>query len=393
MPTKPVVVLGAGATKACGGPLTNEILPDAFNARTARADPEVFEREGFLEVVEQFLGQNFHLPELKQGEERKEDHFPPLPLLMSLVDIAIDRKHALGTWQPSQLVDVRDALEYIVFGVLEFKLRQTTRNWQREMLELLWPEHDAQPRVISLNYDAIIDNAMMSRSEALNGPAKFPEYGCDLCTDFYRDRQERYGELLKLHGSLNWLYCPGCQRLDLGISKSGKRTVKVLNELWGQNDQHKLEERYSCRGSPCPDERCDGEVRPVLITPTHSKDYRNPHISQIWYRAERMLREADRVIIVGYSLPEDDVDVVYLLKRGLAKVDPREITVIEKDKEHRSVAEHPVGTRYRALFGDQIDWRTEGFDRWVNGYRRRNMNPLVDRLPTSREVWHDGEPN
>ena len=30
MPTNPVVVFGAGATKACGGPLTSEILRDIF---------------------------------------------------------------------------------------------------------------------------------------------------------------------------------------------------------------------------------------------------------------------------------------------------------------------------------------------------------------------------
>jgi hypothetical protein len=27
MAEKPIIILGAGATKACGGPLTNEILP------------------------------------------------------------------------------------------------------------------------------------------------------------------------------------------------------------------------------------------------------------------------------------------------------------------------------------------------------------------------------
>ena len=34
-----IFIFGAGATKACGGPLTNEILPGAFTAG-ASADPE-----------------------------------------------------------------------------------------------------------------------------------------------------------------------------------------------------------------------------------------------------------------------------------------------------------------------------------------------------------------
>jgi hypothetical protein len=53
-------------------------------------------------------------------------------------------------------------------------------------------------------------------------------------------------------------------------------------------------------------------VRPVMITPTQKKDYRNPHIAQVWYRAEELLRSASEVVFVGYSMPSDDVEVVYL---------------------------------------------------------------------------------
>jgi hypothetical protein len=32
------------------------------------------------------------------------------------------------------------------------------------------------------------------------------------------------------------------------------------------------------------------------LTPSLAKDYRNPHLSRIWYEAEQVLRNADRVI-------------------------------------------------------------------------------------------------
>jgi hypothetical protein len=89
-----------------------------------------------------------------------------------------------------------------------------------------------------------------------------------------------------------------------------------------------------------------------MITPTRIKDYRNPHISNIWYGAERLLRRADRAIIIGYSLPEDDVDVIYLLKRGLKNTPASQITVVEYDPQNRPLQEHLVGQRYRSVFGD-----------------------------------------
>jgi hypothetical protein len=115
-----------------------------------------------------------------------------------------------------------------------------------------------------------------------------------------------------------------------------------------------------------------------LITPTYRKDYRNPHVARIWYEAERALQRANRVIFVGYSLPDDDVEVIHLLKRGLGTLSPQplpaeQITVVEKDDQHRPLQLHPVGQRYRALFGDGIDFRTEGFGSWLQACRQSNQ--------------------
>ena len=155
------------------------------------------------------------------------------------------------------------------------------------------------------------------------GRLALPDYCCDIATDAYR-QADKFGRLIKLHGSLNWLYCPNCYRLDLGVAQSGLRTVKVLNQLYLDH----LDGKYGCHGSPCGE--CGTFVRPVLITPTHLKDYRNPHIARIWYSAARALREAKRVIFIGYSMPDDDIEVVYLFKRGLAHLKPRDITVVEQ---------------------------------------------------------------
>jgi hypothetical protein len=70
------------------------------------------------------------------------------------------------------------------------------------------------------------------------------------------------------------------------------------------------------------------------------------------------------VVFVGYSLPDDDVEVVYLLKRSLARPNPPQITVVEYDKNNPNlpVTKHAAGRRYRTLFGDQIDWHACGLD-------------------------------
>ena len=356
-----VVVLGAGATKACGGPLTNEILPDLL------AEKRTLEREGYIRLVERFLIDNFHVP----TRGRLPEHFPPLPLVLSLVDAALDRGDSFSHgWCADELRNVRDGLEYGIFALLEYRLR-TIRRHHTAFLRSLYAAAPEDVTLLSLNYDIIADNALPKVAEA-KGQLALPDYGCDIATDAYR-QAEKFGKLIKLHGSLNWLYCPNCHRLDLGIAPSGRRTVKVLNDLYV--DDLDLHRKYGCHGSPCNE--CGAFVRPVLITPTHLKDYRNPHIARIWYEAARALREAERVIFIGYSMPDDDIEVVYLFKRGLANVKPRNITVVEHAWKRGQAAldVHPVGRRYRALFGDKIDWWPRGFERWIEHAGAKGFAP------------------
>jgi hypothetical protein len=362
-----VVIFGAGATKACGGPLTNEILPDVFDLR------QQLEREGYLAKLEEFLVENFHLP---PETERRSDHFPPLPLVLSLVDTALDRGDAFAQcWTTSDLRVVRESLEYAIFALLERRLRQIEHHYGR-FLHALYEAAPQKVTLISLNYDIIPDNEL-ARVADRRGMAALPDYGCDIATGLYRG-MSKFGTLLKLHGSLNWLYCPNCHRLDIGVSPTGRRTVKVLNALYVAEPGLNLQNNYGCHGNPC--EECGTYVRPVLITPTHAKDYRNPHVARVWYEAARALREASRAIFIGYSMPDDDVEVIYLFKRGLAKLEPQNITVVEyAPAGPRGIDDHPVGQRYRALFGKEIDWDTNGFEAWIDGAANRGFAPPLQR--------------
>ena len=191
---------------------------------------------------------------------------------------------------------------------------------------------------------------------------KFPDYGCDISTDLYRNHPKRFGTLLKLHGSLNWLYCDSCHRLEIGASES-RLFVRALTSLVGAGKG--LESFYLGAGSVCA--TCGTKLRALLTAPSHLKNYQNPHLASVWYRAERLLRSASRAVFVGYSLPEDDVEVIYLLKRGLAHLPAGDITVVEFDKDNPNIAinDHPAGRRYRTLFGDGLVWSARGLDPWL----------------------------
>lgn len=374
MVKNPVIILGAGATKACGGPLTDEILPAALNGEMAHDDTTtlVEDREELLGLTREFLGECFNVP-LDQQSVGKED-CPSLPFVLSMLRQSVELDKPIGKWKGTELLKAKRAIEYAVFAVIEAALRRIPpdRQFHHTLLAPCY-QQGIQPTVISLNYDVIVDNAMFSLSEDRQNVYP-PDYMVDIATDRYKMFHQMgiFGKLLKIHGSLNWLYCDTCKRLDLFVSEGLKslRTGKALDELYYAVP---FKDAYSCRGTPCRNPQCKGFVSPILITPTYWKDYENPHVKRAWEEAEKSMKQADRVIIIGYSLPTDDVEIALLFKRGLDHLPRNKITVVEyvhgdleKPAAQRiPLGRHPTGQRFRTLFGAGLDWHTTGFEGWL----------------------------
>ena len=371
MNTKQVIILGAGATKACGGPLTDEILPAALK-NWFEMDGQQFSvnnREDLLFLAKEFMRNCFNVP--TDDDLITKDTCPSLPMVLSMLRRSTQLNLPIGNYDGEDLVKARRAIEYSIFAVIEATLQRIPYN-KRFHTQLLEPFYrkGVEPTVISLNYDVIVDNAMFLLSERFRGMEP-PDYGVDIATERYKDfcRGGTFGNLLKIHGSLNWMYCEKCKRLDLFISE-GMRTAKALDELYHSVP---FDDAYSCQGTPCRNSHCDGFINPILITPTYVKDYENPHVDKVWKQAEEKLKEADRAVFIGYSLPTDDIEVAMLLKRGLDHLDRKQITVVEyvhgddaKPTDQRTpIYGHPTGNRFRSLFGQDIDWQTTGFQGWL----------------------------
>src|SRR5690242_3006725 len=121
----PVFIFGAGASKACGGPLTDEILSDAFSNEILHA---TLDPTKDVEYVWKCLEEHFHVP--RAGAVLED--YPSLTLLLSLLDLSIERNRPLPQRKPEfpkgigrqELTRIRATLEYIIFAVLDYHLRK-----------------------------------------------------------------------------------------------------------------------------------------------------------------------------------------------------------------------------------------------------------------------------
>ena len=61
---------------------------------------------------------------------------------------------------------------------------------------------------------------------------------------------------------------------------------------------------------------CRTIFSPMIVPPTFYKDLNNVFLSTIWNRTDVALRKVKHIVFCGYSFPDADIHIKYLLKRA-----------------------------------------------------------------------------
>lgn len=352
-----VFVLGAGASRALnsGAPLMGQLLEQALEFSldlregTASA-PIARDVKGFLAEV---YGMRYDV--------FPPDVVPPFEDVLSLVDYCIENNIPLSRqYSVDYLRQLRKNLIYIMGRVLQVKLARSTNTCLIESFLSKLSENDS---IISMNYDLIIDNGVLDRHDMVDY-----HITTKINQELANNGNTRKTSIYKLHGSLNWLYCPVCRVLR---SYDGRK--QALAAL--------------IRNIPCDD--CHTPLEPILITPSFLKNYNNSFIVEVWRKAQERLQRADEVFFVGYSMPDADIELRMFFTRALYANklihDGRRcrITVIDKSESDKSA----VRVRYEKIFGE-VEYYKDGFDRYIVDV----LAPNASLDNSSSKVMFQGKP-
>lgn len=363
-----VAVFGAGASIAAGGVGVADIFKNGFQVRF------VYLRR-WLRTIKAFLRDVFCV---READFESGRNLPDIILVLSLVDLAIDRGNALVSenqhakkrvWTHSDLLEVREKLEgLIIQTVLDPYLQQFDQ--QRKPIDCskasssfvheIFLDHlyrrDPSFSLISMNYDMFVDRAVMQHLEWLRSGGYDPAVTCPIYSVAFEQPipyQPGVRPLHKLHGSCDWAHCCGCGRIALLYTSRFLRERKLTSEK--RTLEKFVSQLQGTKLARC--ERCDSMLRPVIIPPTLVKNYSNNHIRHVWSHAERELTRCTEIYFIGYGLALDDLEFISMLKRHTQDVPREQIHVITPD----------AGAiwRYHSVFGHSIDIQLITFQEWV----------------------------
>jgi NAD-dependent SIR2 family protein deacetylase len=350
--SKTVYVLGAGFSMDAGAPSQAGVMDRIWKLTSPQT--AVKKKERLKKFLENVLN-------VDPGKVSLEDIYTP-------IDRCLTDGAALRGASEAEVIQIRNELEYLIARVIQHAVASkgtTAANYIDEfarhlvgrcskradlavdtMSSLAAKKHDPAS-VISLNWDTLLDGAI-DRQLKIRHPKIKNDYGpfgsvdyCCYVSSFKRnDRRVRAGlwslacrgynvKLLKLHGSLNWLQCPNCQRLYVGFHRS---------TMFGYFSQDK-----KCRH--CFDLGYDVNWQRAMVMPTFLKDLSNFQIKLIWQNAGIELLEAQRVVFVGYSLPMADFEFRQLISRMIHKDAKIEVYLLKGTKDFG-----PAKQRYKDFF-------------------------------------------
>jgi hypothetical protein len=310
-------ILGAGFSSYAGLPLQRDFTASLLKGRDYKKGPS----KDLVALIDIFIQDTF--------DHSKTAHarfWPELEDIFTCIDLSANTGHHLGeNYAPSHLRMIRRALLSRINRMLhsEYERASKSRGLKWTQLKAFFNAIDPEKSAfVIMNWDTVVEARLEERylgKVAFNYTgdsvaARFPATGDRIVerdvSDFSRV------DLIKMHGSTNWLYCDNCRTLFwvpiTDVLKVAEQAVsddewKKIREIVG-GPEHAGWDWKCCH---CKNVRLGGRI----ATFSYRKSLDFPMFQKSWFRAERALRRAKTWVFIGYSLPAADYEFKYFLKR------------------------------------------------------------------------------
>lgn len=348
---KTVFILGAGFSRDAGAPPQEGLIKSIFELD--KSDPSIF-RPNSISDFRKLLTETFSIPENLYNQIPLEDIFTPLDKCsldnISFRNLSID-----------EVKIKREEVVYLIAKMLKEILTSSSKDYIDKFAMHLVEKCEKRKEgnygkvdavsVITTNWDILLDTSIQKVIDDCHIKKAVVDYCCHISSFNEHDDRVKPGleilgkggfnvKVLKLHGSLNWLHCPRCQRLYVDPEN------KISVDQW----------HFEAKCRHCEDNfghENSHILTSNIIIPTFLKNLSNPQYKIIWQNAGIELSEASKIIFVGYSLPQADFELRQLFSRMVRK--DVEIEVVGYSK-------NPIGdkdfedlkTRYESFFGNRL---------------------------------------
>lgn len=375
---KTVYVLGAGFSVSAGLPTQLELTKEIFNPQFAD------DKKYSLAQYSLFQTQTKLLDLLKNefGIDSKNEFFLSLEDIYTALDRCIQENSNFRYLHPEELLYVRQTLDAILILALKSKSKLSKNSdyiekFAKHLIDLSSTRVEKFRKmdpisVITTNWDILLDLALREQLKINNrGVIDYMCYVSSLKDDptikpgiQALTEGQFIVKLLKIHGSINWLNCPKCQRIFIDFYR------RVIDYGVFREATCKY-----CAKEYSGDLELSPRLRPMLLMPTFLKDLSNFQTKLIWRNSGIEISEANRIVFIGYSFPFADFEFRQILFRNVQRHTKIDVILYDKSNPNKIITSDYRGAinqespeyRYLSFFGGKdLTIYFEGAESYIN---------------------------
>ena len=321
---KTVMILGAGVTRAAGQRKSMKLRPplDADFFEVARVG-KYKQYKKVIECLEDLVGD--YSTTITKSLELATSY-----LYLKAIDASPHSKYHTGFIALLELLN-----SVLARTTNDLKLGRRSLVYRFLLDELKKLDNPSDLSIITFNYDLIIENALheisVSRSDVFDFPKcyQLENHGKILGVsgedhlEFVINRNKPAGVgLLKLHGSMNWRSQHTSHHPRPSALFRPDRSLHVINSRhvpWSLSWKPNQRSVY---------------MKPIIIPPVSGKrGVMHESVMALWDIAAQKLRNANRVVIAGYSCPPLDIEARILLSENLRLNNDKKVYVIDPNPQ------------------------------------------------------------
>lgn len=276
-----VFVLGAGVSKSYGGPLTNQLLTESMD--------RVRNRGGYIRIarrIDDVLAYAFPVYNPCQGI------YPNIEEVLSMLDVWKEFNSSIQKEPMYSDFAIEEVDRWILRLVTEQLIPLSNNIRKDSPITKFAKRLKKSDVIITFNWDLGIE-------KALDLVDRDWEY-------FWDPKSRGPVTLLKVHGSIDWFRTEDLYQIPKREHEPLNPSIGRISVLNWWNYTGIIPRRAK-------------DIRPYIIPPTYMKSFRDEEIREIWRNVNEVLTKAEKIYILGYSLPTADPQARITLRSGIER--------------------------------------------------------------------------
>ncbi|MEK6715444.1 MAG: SIR2 family protein [Candidatus Omnitrophota bacterium] len=295
-----VFVLGSGFSASLGLPTLNNLFKDMMSS-PVRDEGDKEEIYNALKIL---------YPHFETGAGSS---YPSYEEFLSLIFLAKDFEGAFyeeGYWEQKEKGALRILIDYIVD---KSQIAESS-----ELLLSFINNLNNSDVVITFNWDNLIERSLFNQKRKIN----------------FKGRDDGSVTVLKLHGSINWQLIP-----DNVIIKEPDSVEWLCKDKICHTKDYRFYDLWVSL------DRYPFIVPPIVLKRPAESEF----LKEIWFEAFNCLIESKQTVVIGYSIPNNDLQARALLRSGIIKP----YLVIDPNPE--------IGGKYYTFISSNLKFHQECF--------------------------------